>query len=83
MAGRKLHMFFFFNSEKAFNLDPRKMIWLFLRRKAVMKKEIFAIAEMCKNIKLSVIKDFEVKVHLGSVLSPLLLAVVMDEITKV
>ena len=55
-----------------------------------MKRIIFAITEMDKNIKTFVkfdgkrSKEFEIKigVHQGLVLCPLLFAVVMDEITK-
>ena len=56
-----------------------------------MEREVLAITEMHKNITTSVRIDGErtekldvkVGVHLGSVLSPLLLfAMVMDEITK-
>jgi len=55
-----------------------------------MEREIMVILEMYKNIKTSVRMDGErpdkfvvkVGVHQGSVLSSLLFAVVMDEITR-
>jgi len=55
-----------------------------------MEREIMAIMEIYKNIKTSVQTDGErsdefvvkVGVHQGSVLSSLLFAVVMDEITR-
>ena len=59
-------------------------------KRGVMKRKVFAIEEMYKNIKTSVkidgkrSKKFVVKVraHQGSVFSPFLFVVVMDKITK-
>ena len=88
MAGRKLYMVFI-DLEKAFDHAPREVIRWALERKGAMEREVFAITEMYKNIKTSVeVNDkqsfIEVKVgvHQGSVLSPLLFAVVMDVFTK-
>ena len=88
-AGRKLHMVFV-DLEKAFDRVPRQVIWWALRRKGVMEREIQAIVEMYEKVMTAVRVEndrsewFEVKVgvHQGSVLSPLLFAVVMDEVTK-
>ena len=76
--------------ENAFDHIPREVVWGALRRKGVMEREVFAITVMYKNIKTRVkiddkrLKEFEVKVgvHRDSVLSSLLLAMVMDKITK-
>ena len=89
IAGKKLYMVFV-DLEKAFDRVPRELIWWALRRKGVMEREIMAIKEMYSDIKTSVrvecerSESFDVKVgvHQGSVLSPLLFAVVMDEVTK-
>lgn len=88
-AGRKLYMVFV-DLEKAFDRVPRKVIWWALRRKGVIEREIQAIIDMYDGVRTAVkLEDdrsdwFEVKVgvHQGSVLSPLLFAVVLDEITK-
>jgi len=89
MAGKKLSMVFV-DLEKAFDRVPKELIWWALRRKGVMEKEIMVIMEMYKNIETSTRMDGErsnefvvkVGVHQGSVLSPLLFAVVMDEISR-
>ena len=89
IAGKKLYMVFV-DLEKAFDRVPRELIWWALRRKGVMEREIMAIKKMYSDIKTSVrvecerSESFDVKVgvHQGSVLSPLLFAVVMDEVTK-
>jgi len=89
MAVKRLCMVFV-DMEKAFDQVPSEVIWWALRRKGVMEREIMVIMKMYKNIKTSVQMDEErsdefvvkVGVHQGSVLSPLLFAVVMDEITR-
>ena len=61
-----------------------------MRRKEVLENEVKAIIEMYDSIKTSVnmgcmrSNSFEVKVgvYQGSILSPLLLAIVMDEVTR-
>ena len=89
MAGRDLYMVFV-DLEKAFDRVPREMIWWLLRRKGVLEREKKAITEMYTNIETSIkveytrSESFDVKVgvHQGSILSPLLFALVMDEVTK-
>ena len=89
MARRDLYMVFV-DLEKAFDRVPREVIWWSLRRKGVLEREIKAIMEMYTNIETSVkveymrSESFDVKVgvHQGSILSPLLFALVMDEVTK-
>ena len=61
-----------------------------LRRKGVLERETKAIMDMYTNIETSVkveytrleLFDVKVGVHQGSILSPLLFALVMDEVTK-
>ena len=89
MAERNLYMVFV-DLEKAFDRVPRKVIWWSLRRKGVLEREIKAIMEMYTNIETSVKVEYtrsesfdvQVGVHQGSILSPLLFALVMDEVTK-
>ena len=89
MARRVLYMVFV-DLEKAFDRVPREVIWWWLRKKGVLEREIKAIMEMHTNIETSVkveytrSESFDVKVgvHQGSIPSPLLFALVMDEVTK-
>ena len=89
MAGRDQYMIFV-DLEKAFDCVPREVIWWSLRRKGELEREIKAIMEMYTNIETSVkveytrLESFDVKVgvHQGSILSPLLFALVMDEVNK-
>ena len=89
MAGRDLYMVLV-DLEKAFDRVPREVIWWTLRRKGVLVREIKAIMEMYTNIETSVkveytrSESFDVKVgvHQGSILSPLLFALVINEVTK-
>ena len=88
-AGRNLFMVFV-DLEKTFDRVPREVIRCLLRRKEVLEREVKAIMEMYDNIKTSVNMDcmrsesFEVKVgvHQKSILSLLLFAIVMDEVTR-
>ena len=76
--------------EKAFDRVPREVIWWSLRRKGVLEREIKAIMEMYTNIETSVKVEYtrseslyvKVGVHQGSIPSPLLFALVMDEVTN-
>ena len=80
----------FVDLDQACDRVPREIIWWTLRRKGVVKEEIKAIMEMYIDIKTSVrvktmrseLFDVKVGVNQGSVLSPLLFTVVMDEMTK-
>ena len=78
----------FFRSGKPANRVPTKVIWWTLKRKSVKDREIFATTKLYKSIRTSVkidskSKELEkVRIHQDIVLSPLLLAVVMNEITK-
>ena len=89
MAGRDLNMVFV-DLEKVFDRVPREVIWWSLRRKGVLLREIKAIMEMYTNIETSVKVEYTrsesfdviVGVHQGSILSPLLFVLVMDEVTK-
>ena len=89
MAGRDLYMVFV-DVEKAFDRVPREVIWWSLRRKGVLEREIKAIMEMHTNIEKSVkveytrseSYDVKVGVHQGSILSPLLFALVIVVWTK-
>ena len=89
MAGSSLYMVFL-GLEKAVDRVSREVIWWSLRRKGVWEREIKAIVEMYTNIETSVkveytrLEPFDIKVdvHQGSILSPLLFALVMDEVTE-
>ena len=89
MAGRDLYMVFV-DLEKAFDRVSREVIWWSLRRKGVIEREIKAIMKMYTNIETSVKVEYtrsesfdaKVGVHQGSILSPLLFALVMNEVTK-
>ena len=80
----------FIDLEKAFDRVPRKVIEWALRRKMVPERMVEAImalyVETRTRVKTmpGVSKDFDigVSVHVGSILSPLLFIVVMDEVTK-
>ena len=80
----------FVDLKKALDRVPRKLIWWALRGKGVLEREIRAIIEIYNCVKTAVrMKDrrsewFEVKigVYQGSVSSPLLFAMALDEITK-
>ena len=79
----------FVDLDEAFDQVPRKVIRWALRRKEVVEREIRAIMEMYNCMETAVRMEdrrsewFEVKlgVHQGSILSPLLFAIVLDEIT--
>ena len=80
----------FIDMEKAFDRVPREVIWWALRRKGVSEKLVRGVQEMYKDVATAVRLDgqhskyfpVEVGVHQGSVLSPLLFAAIMDEVTR-
>ena len=80
----------FVELEKAFDRVPREVIWWSLRRKGVLEGETKAIMEMYTNIKTHMKVEYtrsepfgeKVGVHQGSILSPLLFALVIDEVTS-
>ena len=81
----------FVDFEKAFDRVPRSLIEWALRRKGVPEKLVAAITVMYNQVETvvqmerKVSDSFMVKVgvHQGSILSPLLFNIVLDEIAKV
>lgn len=86
---KKLYMCFV-DLEKAFDRVPRKVVEWAMRKKGVPERMVRAVMDLYKGAKTKVkvgtrfSDEFPVKVgvHQGSVLSPLLFAIVMDEVTK-
>jgi len=84
-VGKDLFVAFIY-LKKDFDFVPGEIIWWGLRKKVMMEPEVRAVIEMCREAETAVqIEDkktawFEVRVgvHQGSVLSPLLFAIVMD-----
>lgn len=88
---KKKDMFFIFvDLEKAFDRIPRKIIWWSMRKLGVEEWLVQVVRSMYENAKSKVhigsklSNEFEVKVgvHQGSVLSPLLFAIVMEAISR-
>ena len=81
----------FVDLEKAFDRVPRKLIEWALRRKGVPERLVAAIMAMYNQVETVVQMEGEtsdsfmvkVGVHQGSILSPLLFNIVLDEIAKV
>ena len=86
---KKLYMCFF-DMEKAFDKVPRKVVGCAMRKKGLLEVMVRAVmslydgAKTRVRVKSAYSEEFEVKVgvHQGSVLSPLLLAIVVDVITE-
>ena len=90
LANRKELFMLFIDLEKAFDRVPRKLIEFGLRKKGVPEVYVRAVKEMYKDARSFVSMEgvrsevFPVKVgvHQGSVLSPLLFAILMDVLTE-
>lgn len=86
---RKMHMVFV-DLEKAYDRVPRSVIWEVLRKRGVDSRYIEIVKDMYRGIWTSVktvngaSRRFEVKigVHQGSVLSPYLFILVLDELVR-
>ena len=86
---KDLHMVFI-DLEKAYDKIPRNVMWWALEKHKVPTKYITLIKDMYDNVVTSVrtsdgdTDDFPIKIglHQGSALSPYLLALVMDEVTR-
>ena len=86
---KDFHMVFI-DLEKAYNKLPRDLIWWALEKKGVIDKYIEIIKHMHNGAMTTMrtvvgkSNDFPITIglHQGSVLSPYLFALVMDELTK-
>jgi hypothetical protein len=84
-----MHMIFI-DMEKTYDKVPRNVTWWTLQKHKVSLKYITLIKDMYDNIVISVrtsdrdTNDFliNIRLHQGSVLSPYLFALVMDEVTR-
>jgi hypothetical protein len=80
----------FIDMEKTYDKVPRNATWWALQKHKVSLKYITLIKDMYDNIVISVrtsnedTNDFliNIRLHQGSVLSPYLFALVMDEVTR-
>jgi hypothetical protein len=80
----------FIDMEKTYDKVPRNVTWWALQKHKVSLKYITLIKDMYDNIVISVrtsdgdTNDFliNIRLHQGSVLSPYLFALVMDEVTR-
>ena len=78
------------NLEKAYDRVPREVIYWSLRRKGVPEKLVRLIQETYRNTKTAVRTEanssrefcISVGLHQGSALSPLLFAIIVDELTR-
>ena len=76
--------------EKAFDRVPRKVMQWALREKGLLEVIVHAVLSLYEGVKTKVrvgsaySEEFEIKVglHQGSVLSPLLFAIVVDVVTE-
>jgi hypothetical protein len=86
---KDLHMVFI-DLEKAYNKVFRNIMWWALQKHKVLIKYITLIKDMYDNVVTGVrtsdrgTNDFPINIglHQGSVLSPYLFALVMDEVTR-
>lgn len=87
--GKKLYMCFV-DLEKAFDRVPRKVMEWAMRKRGIPEAMVRAVMSLYKGVKTRVrvgselSEEFEVKVgvHQGSVLSPLVFAIVVDVVTE-
>ena len=86
-ANKRLYMAFV-DLEKAFDRVPRKVIWWALRKLGVDEWIVRLVKGMYSNARSRVrvgegySEEFEVKVHQGSVLSPLLFIIVLEALSR-
>ena len=86
---KKLHMCFVV-MEKAFDRVLRKVMEWAMRKKGISELLVWAVMSLCDGAKTKVrvgsayLEKLEVKIHVyqGSVVSPLLFAIVVDVITE-
>jgi hypothetical protein len=86
---KDLHMIFI-DLEKAYDKVPRNIMWWALQKHEISSKYITLVKDMYNNVVTSVrtsdedTNDFLINIglHQGSVLSPYLFALVMDEVTR-
>ena len=80
----------FVDLEKAFDRDPRKVLEWAMRKRGIPEAMVRAVMSLYEGAKtrvrvgLELSEEFEVKVgvHQGSVLSPLVFAIVVDVVTE-
>ena len=80
----------FIDLEKAFDRVPQKVIWWALRELSVeewivrLVQGMYAEVRSCVRVGMGYSEEFEVKVsvHQGSVLSPLLLIIVLEALSR-
>ena len=90
LAANKGRYMAFLDLEKAFDRVPRKVIWWGLRKLGVeewivqLVQGMYANARRCVRVGEGYSEEFEVKVgvHQGSVLSPLLLIIVLEALSR-
>ena len=90
ISKKKNLYFIFVDLEKAFDRIPRKILWWSMRKLGVEEWLIEVVKSMYENAKSKVhlgsklSSDFNVRVgvHQGSVLSPLLFAIVMEALSR-
>jgi len=88
-AAKDLH-FVFIDLEKAFDRVPRDLIWNALRAQGIPETYVRIVMDMYRDVKTKVrctsgtSEEFTIKVgvHQGSVCSPLLFNVVMNDLTE-
>jgi hypothetical protein len=86
---KDMHMIFI-DLKKTYDKVPRNIMWWALQKHKVLTKYITLIKDMYDNVVTSVrtsdrdTNDFSINIglHQGSVLSPYLFALVMDEVTR-